>query len=607
MRMKKLRNRLAGAATIGIAAAAVTMTLGSGIASADPSPGYPNFNTGNVEAIRSSGSDTTIFMMQRIADLYTAAGLYGCTLNTAAGQTLFDGGTSTATNEEYFCQSGQDVATTDDIDNWSRTEVSTGVDDVGSGAGQNQLCGALSAPLPVDFARSSKPSAAISGCAEQELGYAKDGVPAVDFPTVNPSTWGAPTTSVYSSVNGGTIGPVANGWLPGDPTAGPYNGTAFTNLSNADNGGGADSTAYRIWCASTVSGTRISDWGELTNLGPKLEVVDVHESGTTSVTINAGAPEGTTFPALTNGIAVSGAGITAGTTLTGGGGTATLTLSKATASTSPATLIFTTSSTLTEGSGIAIGLPIRVMGVNTASGTEATFELYSEAGTSGSPCASNVNPNDANDPNPATDPGLTGAGHVSLENNVAQIVQYAVSDFPSDPADQAIELATTLYFESNGVYNTTPYAAAGTITNGSTKIAYTADKLSMNGETPTVPNLLNNNYPTARTLFNIVSGNTVRASTAGFLNWICDANDDFTKGIDNSTGINFDTELQTLITGTFGFARLNDASVSPSAGGTPADNQPAPNTTCAAGTVADGSLTQGNGTPAITTVASPNT
>jgi hypothetical protein len=122
-----------------------------------------------------------------------------------------------------------------------------------------------------------------------------------------------------------------------------------------------------------------------------------------------------------------------------------------------------------------------------------------------------------------------------------------------------------------------------------------------------VPNLLNNFYPTARTLFNIVSGNTVRASTAGFLNWICDANDNFTKGIDNSTGINFDTELQTLITGTFGFARLNDASVSPSNGGTPADNVAAPNTTCASGTVPDGSLTQGNGTPAITTVASPST
>ena len=28
--------------------------------------------------------------MNKIADLYTTAGLYGCTLNSAAGQTLYD-------------------------------------------------------------------------------------------------------------------------------------------------------------------------------------------------------------------------------------------------------------------------------------------------------------------------------------------------------------------------------------------------------------------------------------------------------------------------------------------------------------------------------------
>ena len=605
MRKHTLRNRLAGAASIGIAAAAVTMTMGAGIASADPSPGTaPHFNNGNVEAIRDSGSDTTFFMMQKIGDLYTAAGLYGCTLNSAAGQTLFDGGTSTATNEQYFCQSGADVATTDDTDNWSRTEVSAGVDDVGSGAGQNQLCGAVSAPLPVDFARSSKPSAAISGCNEVETGYAKDGVPGVDFPTVNPSVWGAPGTSVYTAVNGGTIGPVADGWLPGDATAGPYNGTALTSETNV---GGANSMLYEIWCASGP--TRITDWGALTNLGPKLEVVHVTTtSGSPTVTISAGAPEGTTFSShILATDAVSGPGIAAGTKVSTNGGTSLTLSANATANSTTATLTFTTASALAQGSGVAIGLPIRVMGVNTGSGTEATWQLYATSGVVSGGCASNANPNAANDPNPATDPGLTGAAHVALENNAAQIVQFAQGDFPSDPTDQAIELATTLYFESNGVYNTTPFAAASTLTSGATTRTYTADKLTENGSTPTVPNLLNNIYPTARTLFNIYSANTVRASTGGFLNWICDANNAFTKGQDNTTGINFDTELQTTITGTFGFARLNDLSVSPTGGGTPADNQPAPNTTCASGTVPDGSLTQGNGTPSVTSVASPST
>ena len=80
-------------------------------------------------------------------------------------------------------------------DNWDRTEVTEGVDDVGSGAGQNQLCGAstLSSPLPVDFARSSKPVTVAASCHEVGTGYAKDGVPIVDFPTVNPANYGTST------------------------------------------------------------------------------------------------------------------------------------------------------------------------------------------------------------------------------------------------------------------------------------------------------------------------------------------------------------------------------------------------------------------------------
>ena len=68
----------------------------------------------------------------------------------------------------------------------------------------------------------------------------------------------------------------------------------------------------------------------------------------------------------------------------------------------------------------------------------------------------------------------------------------------------------------------------------------------------------------------------MRAPTAGFSNWICDANDAFIKGTDNSTGTNFETELQTLITGTFGFARLSDDSLSPADGGTRLTTSPLP-------------------------------
>ena len=128
------------------------------------------------------------------------------------------------------------------------------------------------------------------------------------------------------------------------------------------------------------------------------------------------------------------------------------------------------------------------------------------------------------------------------------------------------------------MFNTNPYAAETTINGHS----YSGVKLSENGGVlPTTANLLSNTYPTARTLFNIYRTSTIRASVGGFMNWICDGNVNFTKSQDNSTGINFDTELGTVIGTKNGFPRLTDESVAPVIG-TPADGLAAPNNTCAA-------------------------
>jgi hypothetical protein len=541
-----------------------------------------------VESIRDTGSDTTFFMMQRIGDLYTSGGLYGCVLNAdnASNYNSSDPSPSTS-NEEYYCAANSNQSTTDVNDNWDRTELTEGVDDVGSGAGQNQLCSALSSPLPVDFARSSKPSAGVAGCNEIEAGYAKDGVPIIDYP-IDPNVYGTSTSAAYSNINGGAVGPVANGWLPGDPTAGPYTGAALNNISNADNGGGATSTAYRLWCSNdqtaTDAGARITDWGELTNLGPDLEVINVSTTnGSPTVTASSTFPATGSFPStILNDDAVTGSDIPSSTTVSSGQGTGTLTLSNSATSTGTETLRFTTASTLAEGLGAPIGVPIRLMGVNTASGTEATMALFAGSTGTGNTgtnnCSSNVNPNDASDPNPATDSGDNASPHVALENDSDQLDQYAIGDWPSpDYVDQAIEVSTTLYFESNGVFNTNPYAAAATI-NGT---SYSGNKVLENGFSTTTPNLLQNHYPTARTLFNIYSANTVRASTGGFINWLCDSNTNFSKGLDNTSGLNFDTELTTLIGTTYGFPRLTDATPAV-ATGTPPDNQPAPNNSCAA-------------------------
>jgi hypothetical protein len=614
MRTTNLRRRAAVAGTIGVTALIATLGLGASVAGAVPAdppggstPVYPSFNNGVVDGIRDTGSDTTFYMMQQIGDLYTGAGLYGCTLNSAGGQALYNSGIvntvgSPATAESY-CRASDNVSTTDTADNWNRTEVTGGVDDVGSGAGQAQLCGSsdLATPLPVDFARSSKPVGSLpSGCTEVGTGYAKDSVPGVAF-QINPNSFGTPASgSPYASVNGGVIGDVDLGWLPGDTAAGPYSGKAFTNVANTDNGGGAGSTAYRLWCATDT--TRITDWGQLTNLGPNLVAPNVTlTNGSTTATLSFALPASLTG---TYGITdlSTGGNLPGGETGSFSGTTLTLT--------SPATgsgtdqLKIATGVTQVVGSGAPIGIPVRIMGVNTASGTEATWQSFSDSGVasgaSGNGCASNVDSNAASDPNPATATGDNAGQHIALENNASQIADYANADWPSDPGDAAVEVASTLYYESNGVYSSNPFAGSAVI-NGT---QFAASKLTENGKSPTTPSVLNNIYPTARTLFNIYNPATVRASTAGFINWVCDSQSAITKQKDNYSGLNFDTELGNII-GSFGFIRLTDASTVASGGNTPPDNVSGggTDTSCASGL--NGGSTAGNGQPPVTSVANP--
>ncbi len=610
MRPSNFKRRAAFAGTVGVTALIATLGLGASVASATPAdppggvtPTAPSFNNGIVNTIRGSGSDTTIFMMQKISDLYTQAGLYGCQLNDATGETMYNSGITTAqanSNLWYYCKSGANISTSDPVDNWSRTEVTQGVDDVGSTAGQKQLCGSgtLTSPLTVDFARSSKPAGTY--CADlKQTGYAKDSVPAFDF-QVNPSSVGTVTSGPYATINDGVVGPVAKGWLPGDPTTGPFKGTKLTNLDNTDNGGANNSTPYRLWCAT--DSTRITDWGQLTNLGPNLSLPDVTlSSGSSTATLSQ--PLATT---------VSGAALTdlnngafTGITGSGAAGSTTLTLS----STSPVSsgaggdqLSINIGSTLAEGSGGPIGVPIRIMGVNTSSGTEATWQSFADSGVaatfSGNGCGTDADQNAASDPNSSTATGDNAGKHIGLENNASQISDFANADWPSDAASAAVEVATTLYYESNGVYLSTPYSGQVTV-NGA---PFSGTKLTLNGTGNSTANVLNDVYPTSRTLFNIYRTGNVKASTAGFLNWICDSQTAITKQKDNSTGVNFDQELTNII-GSFQFIRLTDTSASASNGDTPPDNVSGGgiNTSCASGVTAGA----GNGTPAITAVAQP--
>ncbi len=717
-----MRGRMAAVAIAGAAAMVVASTLGGGVASAltEPAVGPPSFNqTQASELIRGSGSDTTVFMMQKIGDLYTTAGLYGCNLGLTNGNALFNTSAlvTTSTQAQDCEPPADDSTTTDDTDNWNRVEVVQGINDVGSGAGQNQLCNnGVPDPvgLNVDFARSSKPSANITGCNEQELGYAKDGVPVVTFPTINPSTFGTSTFGAtagdiassaypnggYNTINGGVVGPVAAGWLPGDNPAGTANhGTKLVNISNVSIGGVADtSPASRLWCDNHLTNTSgstatITDWGQLTNLGPNIELNVSTTSGQPGVTVAASSGSAvpntiasgqtvtdpfatvgvTPFAATTvlstgpgnlitmnsnatatgtytltfaTGVANTTFSGTTGTLSSLGGslavgsatgfpttvGTGTLVVSGVSPTTQPFQYTGVSGSTLTgvtfpnltsaqlstatvtngatvskaqfaEGYGAPVGIPVRIMGVNLASGTVFTFGAYADGTSPNDPGGLCDNKNDltninaANDPKastiPATGPYSTNpsgiTGRFALENNAHQLELFSTADFPGDFASQAIEEATTLYYMSNGVYNTNSYVGQTTI-NGT---SFSAFQVAENGVSTGAPVEENNTYPTARTLANIINSTTVRQSTAGFMNWICDANSDITKGTDLNTGQPYDSELGNIISTQFGFPRLDDLSTQ--AAPTPADNTIAPNSDCVAQipvTISGGVITQ---------------
>ncbi len=338
-----------------------------------------------------------------------------------------------------------------------------------------------------------------------QTGYAKDGVPIVDYP-VNPNLYGTstarrptpPSTAVWSAR--------VQGLAAGRRPTGPYSGSALTNITNDDSGGGAGSTAYRLWCAT--DSTRITDWGSLTNLGPNVWSPMPRRRRAPRRSVPSG-----TEPSSVVGQTISGTGIPSGTTVSSVGTTLDHPVEHGHGERHEQP----DGDLRVEAGGrvkvVRLAFPIRIVGVNTASGTEATFASFAESGVSGGGCSSNMNTNAASDPNSATDTGDNATPHIALENNSDQLDQFARGDFPNpDYVDQAIEVATSLYIESNGVYNTNPYAAASTIDGTS----YTSVKLSENGTGAGTASELNNSYPTARTLFNIYTGQ----HRAGIDRWI---------------------------------------------------------------------------------------
>ena len=587
MKPRKLRHRIAAvASSLGVAAMAATLIIGvgtAGTASASPPtiPAFPtfgaypgwlpaNFQVSNVD--HSEGSDTTLFMMQSISNLYAQAGLFpfSCQLTTSPQNQQCLTPANNSGNNPNNTQS-------DTTDNFAGSEELQGINDVGSGNGQGELCGTIGTPVntTVDYARSSKPFG-VSGCAGAQLGYAKDSVPAVDFRfNIDPESYGSPTgylnnvdplcgvagkypswnsagTLVCTAFPAAGIGPVAAGWLPGDAFnctpigSGGTNcsGTAFTDTDNTT---GALSTSYRLWCQHGSSGTagasQITDWGQLTNL---------------SAAANGGTAQ-------------------------------------------------------TPGNGAPIGVPIRIIGVNSGSGTAATFNAFAKSGLGSGNCTAtgNFNENAASQGDPTNGQGPAPTNlEVALENDANQIGDFANADWPSsDGADQVVDIATSIYYMGNGPYNTNPNAGVANLeatgVGAGLATSFQESEMTENNVTVSIPHERTNAYPTSRTLFNIYRTDKVRASTGGFLNWLCDSTTDtsnpgvtgqIAKSTDHVNGGNFDTDLTNTINGQYGFSRLDDVTPELSASAqTTANGLVNPNGSCEANlSIASGGITVGS-------------
>ena len=578
MNLRKLRHGSAVAFSLGTAAMAVSLLMGvvmPGMASAITIPSFPGQQgspnasapvpafdtypwwlpentTSGADPISntdtSQGSDATLEVMESIGSLYNNAGItpFSCTITKTANSVCQQPTVSTPNPNNTL---------SDETDNFSGNVEVQGTNDVGSGNGQSELCSSNpSAPAgtTVDFSRSSKPLSTSTCPTGVELGFAKDAVVGVDFQTINPALYGTPNGYLnqtdpqctgsgagfypsYAASNGAVtctkfpaagIGPVADGWLPTDPTncgtgGGPAcSGTAFTNITNTaiSGGTGATSVAYRLFCqhgpSATPNTSQITDWGQLTNLG--------------------GNP---------------------------------------------------------VGNGTPIGVPIRIIGVNTGQATATTFYSFAQSGiASGTNCtdtgttinANTIDPNAASGPDPDANQGPAGGignNEIALESDTPQIGDFASANWPSDPADEAVDIATSLYFMGYGSFGVNPTASTASIGSGTVPAgdasSFSEKIQTANGQSASVPHERSNAYPMSRTLFNIYRTDTVRASTAGFLNWLCDSNSAIQKGTNSVDGGNYDTDLTNIINGQYGLSRLSDTTPELAINSqTPADNVP---------------------------------
>jgi len=177
------------------------------------------------------------------------------------------------------------------------------------------------------------------------------------------------------------------------------------------------------------------------------------------------------------------------------------------------------------GSGAPIGVPIIVWGVQTSSGTKSVWDSYVG-------CDMNRN---------AT------AAHVIQENNGPQVRNVLAAENGGAGTVATVQaIGASLYMQSFGYYQSNAYSRGGGIATKINGVGVTGAKIT--SASPPV---------TVRTLYNVYRKSTLRASTAGFLNWI-HVNDSTQHGVDLTNGKNYQAEIDNVIGTQYGFPRVYD-------------------------------------------------
>ena len=180
-----------------------------------------------------------------------------------------------------------------------------------------------------------------------------------------------------------------------------------------------------------------------------------------------------------------------------------------------------------EGIGSPIGAPIYIPAVNTGSGTYSVWKSYVG-------CDPNTKNTDAK---------------IAQENDAPQLTDIATADHPTDNIAAANQVAESLYYISYGVSQWRPYTySSGSVSGKLTKI---------NGLSASPALELSKTIATFRGLYNIYKSGSVRASVAGFLNYLCDTDPGkVNHGLDLTTGKNYSDELTNTISTQFVFPRV---------------------------------------------------